>query len=110
MLVFVFGSNAQGHHAGGAAKTAIEKYGAVWGQGEGFQGNSYAIPTMGTWEELKGSVSRFIEYAKQHPEMCFYLTPIGCGIAGYKPKQIVPLFQDAPFNVAICMDLIKESD
>lgn len=105
-LIFVFGSNEQGLHAGGSAKTAIEKYGAHFGKGEGKQGLSYAIPTMEGFERLQSAVERFINYAKSRPDACFYVTPIGCGIAGYKPEQIAPLFLEAPFNVALCMVLV----
>ena len=94
--VFVFGSNAQGAHMGGAARIAVEKFGAVWGQGEGLQGRSYAIPTMEGLEGLKEAVKRFDHFALDHQELKFYVTAIGCGIAGYKPEEIAPmLFETA---------------
>ena len=93
--IFVFGSNAQGMHAGGAARAAVERFGAIWGQGEGLQGRSYAIPTMEGLDNLAPAVGRFIDFARQHPELTFLVTPIGCGIAGYLPGQIAPLFRPA---------------
>ena len=94
--IFVFGSNLAGAHAGGAARLAHEKFGAIWGQGVGLQGNSYAIPTMqGGIETIRPYVDEFIEFAKSHPDLTFYVTKIGCGIAGFSEKEIAPLFQKA---------------
>lgn len=94
--IFVFGSNLAGAHAGGAARVAVNKFGAVWGQGVGMQGQCYAIPTMqGGVETIKPYVDEFITYAKQHPELKFLVTPIACGIAGFTPKEIAPLFSAA---------------
>lgn len=94
--VFVFGSNLAGHHAGGAARTALRMFGAEMGNGEGPQGRSYAIPTMhGGPDAIAPYVARFIAYAKAHPEQEFLVTPVGCGIAGFSAKQIAPLFADA---------------
>ena len=94
--VFVFGSNLAGMHGGGAARTAVDHFGAIWGQGVGLQGRSYAIPTMhGGVDEIKPYVDDFIEFAKQHPEKKFLVTPIGCGIAGFTPEEIAPLFAGA---------------
>ena len=94
--IFVFGSNLAGDHAGGAARLANQKFGAIWGQGVGLQGNSYAIPTMqGGIETIKPYVDEFIEFAKSHPELTFYVTKIGCGIAGFKEEDIAPLFKTA---------------
>lgn len=93
--IFVFGSNAQGLHMGGAARFAMEKFGAVWGIGEGLQGKSYAIPTMEGLENLAPAVQRFTSFAKQHKELKFFVTAIGCGIAGYQPEEIAPLFWEA---------------
>lgn len=93
--IFVFGSNAQGHHAGGAARAALDKFGAVWGQGDGLQGRSYAISTMEGLVRTACNVERFITFAAKHPELRFLVTPIGCGIAGYNPLQIAPLFRKA---------------
>ncbi len=94
--VFVFGSNLQGVHAGGAARVAYKKFGAVMGQGEGFMGQSYAIPTMqGGVETIKPYVDRFIEFARECDQNTFYVTRIGCGIAGFKDEEIAPLFDEA---------------
>ena len=94
--IFVFGSNLAGMHGGGAARIAIDKFGAVWGRGVGLQGQSYAIPTMqGGVETIKPYVDEFIEFAKQHPEYKFLVTRIGCGIAGFADEEIAPLFKEA---------------
>lgn len=94
--VFVFGSNLDGFHGGGAARAAYNKFGAIWGQGVGMQGQSYAIPTMqGGVETIAPYVDEFIEYAKSHPEKRFLVTEIGCGIAGFAPEEIAPLFAKA---------------
>lgn len=94
--VFVFGSNLSGFHGGGAARIAADKFGAVWGQGVGLQGQSYAIPTMqGGTETIKPYVDEFIAFAEQHPELTFLVTKIGCGIAGFKEREIAPLFAKA---------------
>lgn len=93
--IFVFGSNARGMHAGGAARYALDHFGAIWGVGEGLQGQSYAIPTMEGLDSLKLAVDRFIAFAKQHTEYKFLVTPIGCGIAGYRESQIGPMFAQA---------------
>lgn len=95
--IFVFGSNFQGAHMGGAARVAKEKYGAVWGIGEGLQGKSYAIPTMEGLENLAPAVQRFTSFARQHRELKFFVTAIGCGIAGYQPEEIAPMFLDAAY-------------
>lgn len=94
--VFVFGSNLAGIHAGGAARTALEKFGAVMGQGVGLQGNSYAIPTMqGGPETIKPYVDDFIALAEEWDQTTFLVTRIGCGIAGFKESEIAPLFDRA---------------
>lgn len=91
--IFVFGSNAAGHHNGGAARLALERFGAVYGKGRGLQGRSYAIPTMGaSLETIAREVDEFIRFADIHPEMTFLVTPIGCGHAGFIAQQIAPLF------------------
>ena len=94
--VFVFGSNLQGNHAGGAAWVAFKKFGAQWGVGVGHTGQCYAIPTMhGGVEAIKPYVDDFIDYAQQHPELTFLVTRIGCGIAGFTDAQMAPLFAKA---------------
>lgn len=94
--IFVFGSNLRGMHGGGAAYVAYRKFGAVMGQGVGLQGQSYAIPTMqGGVETIRPYVDEFIEFARQHPELTFLVTRIGCGIAGFTDEEIAPLFAAA---------------
>ncbi|MCR5361110.1 MAG: hypothetical protein K6E73_03770 [Bacteroidales bacterium] len=94
--IFVFGSNLSGMHGGGAALIAYERFGAIWGQGVGMQGQSYGIPTMhGGVETIRPYVDEFIRYAAQHPEYKFLVTRIGCGIAGFSDAEIAVLFRDA---------------
>ena len=94
--VFVFGSNLAGSHGGGAAYVAWRQFGAVMGQGVGLQGQSYAIPTMqGGVETIRPYVDEFIAFAKDHPELTFLVTRIGCGIAGFVDEEISPLFEKA---------------
>lgn len=102
--VFCFGSNKEGMHGGGAAYVAFRQFGAVMGCGVGLRGQSYAIPTMqGGVETIKPYVDEFIEFAKAHPELFFYVTRIGCGIAGFKDKEIAPLFSEALNVPNICL-------
>ncbi len=94
--IFVFGSNLEGAHGGGAALLAWKKWGAVWGQGAGLQGQTYGIPTMhGGPDAIKPYVDDFIRFAREHSELTFLVTEIGCGIAGFRPEEIAPLFKDA---------------
>ena len=98
--IFVFGSNETGRHGKGAAKTAL-RFGARFGVGDGISGNSYAIPTKDSkirtlgQTKIKKYVQNFIEYAKENTDKVFLVTEIGCGLAGYSPKDIAPLFQSA---------------
>ena len=102
--VFVFGSNLAGMHGGGAARIAYERFGAVWGCGVGLQGQSYAIPTMqGGVETIKPYVDQFIDYAISRPDLFFYVTRIGCGIAGFVDAEIAPLFAAARGVSNICL-------
>lgn len=94
--IFVFGSNLQGMHGGGAARVAHNFFGAEWGVGVGLTGQTYAIPTMqGGVETIAPYVDDFIEYAHNHRELKFYVTRIGCGIAGFRDEDIAPLFKNA---------------
>jgi len=99
--VFVFGSNAQGAHGGGAARFAYDRFGAVWGQGEGLQGQSYGIDTMSGLAVFEAQARRFVEFAQEHPEMRFLMTEVGCGIAGYTPAEVAVFFRGAPENVVL---------
>lgn len=101
--VFVFGSNLRGSHGGGAALIAVQKFGAVQGVSVGHEGRSYALPTLGAGyeklplEEIEKHIGDLIVYAAAHPELTFLVTQVGCGIAGFTPEEIAPLF----FNFAI---------
>lgn len=94
--IFVFGSNLEGSHGGGAAAIAVKRFGAIWGQGVGLQGQSYGIPTMhGGVSTIKPYVDEFIEFAKNNPKFDFLVTRIGCGIAGFREEEMAPLFAEA---------------
>lgn len=103
--IFVFGSNLSGIHGKGAAKTALIFYGAKWGVAEGPTGMSYALPTVkknisGPRElvEIQRSVDIFLLFAKHTPNTEFFVTRVGCGLAGYSDAQIAPMFKNAPDN------------
>ncbi|OGT55447.1 MAG: hypothetical protein A3E01_09050 [Gammaproteobacteria bacterium RIFCSPHIGHO2_12_FULL_63_22] len=104
-IIFVFGSNVNGFHAGGAARYALDHYGAIWGAGYGLQGNAYAIPTMDhemqtlSVDAIADHVAEFISFARERQQMSFLVTAIGCGIAGHDPADIGPLFAGVPENV-----------
>lgn len=91
--IFVFGSNHEGLHNGGAAKLALDKFGAIYRQGNGLQGKSYAIDSMSGLKELELRIKYFIEFAKNNPDLHFLVTEIGCGIAGLKIYQVAPFFK-----------------
>ncbi len=108
--IFVFGSNLAGNHAGGAAYIARQKFGAIMGQGVGLQGKSYAIPTMqGGVETIKPYVDEFIEFASNCDQNTFFVTRIGCGIAGFSDEEIAPLFREALtlYNVRLPKSFVK---
>ena len=95
--VFVFGSNSTGEHMGGAARAAYDWFGAEWGKVEGYTGNAYAIATisldkMRPVARLEPQIHRFLEFVDANPDTTFFLTRIGCGIAGFKDEEIAPLF------------------
>jgi hypothetical protein len=108
--IFVFGSNLAGIHGAGAAKVALRLFGAKYGIGEGLVGRSYAIPTKDEeimtlpLEEISKSVTRFSDFARSNPEMKFWVTKIGCGLAGYNDEQIAPMFKGAPSNCNMPLD------
>jgi len=105
-IIFVFGSNEAGRHGAGAAKEARKKYGAIYGQGIGLQGNSYAIPTKDkdlnvlSLEKIEQYVKDFLKFTTEMidhqygSDYLFHITPIGCGLAGYLPEQIAPMFYE----------------
>lgn len=105
--IFVFGSNSAGRHGAGAAAYAENHWGAIYGRGEGRQGQAYGIPTKDhvlstrSLEQIKLSVDTFLDYARAHPRLRFLVTEIGCGLAGYTPKDIAPMFADAPENCVL---------
>jgi hypothetical protein len=102
--IFVFGSNLAGRHGAGAALYARKHHGAIYGIGEGLQGNSYAIPTKDRniktlpLDAIEKSVEKFLNFARDHMELQFQVTAIGCGLAGYKHQQIAPFFKNCPSN------------
>lgn len=102
--IFVFGSNLAGKHFGGAARTAREKYGAEISVGEGRTGRSYALPTMDECfnplplARIAQSVTTFKAHVFVNADENFYVTRVGCGIAGFKDEQIAPLFIGFPSN------------
>jgi hypothetical protein len=106
-MIFVFGSNLAGRHGAGAAKFAVKNHGAVYGQGWGLQGNSFAIPTKDAKIKtlplfyIRIYVDEFKIFAEEHPELTFQLTPIGCGLAGYTYEDIGPMFKNSPSNIVI---------
>lgn len=104
--IFVFGSNLAGVHGAGAARCAL-KFGAMYGEGIGHLGQTYAIPTKDSniktlplWK-IECYVKRFLEFATALNERTFLVTPIGCGLAGYSPKDIAPMFKNSPPNVIL---------
>lgn len=105
--IFVFGSNLAGRHGKGAALHARQHHGAAYGVGLGLTGNAFAIPTKDRdirtlpLSEIERYVTRFKVFAAERQDLTFRLTPIGCGLAGYKPNQIAPMFRDAPGNVIL---------
>lgn len=101
--ILVFGSDPLGRHAGGTAAEAVRHFGAIVGQPEGLQGQSYALPTTGGWGLLQEAVDRFLRFATSHPELKFMVTPVGCGSAGYTPRQIAPLFEPFVSLQNVCL-------
>ena len=112
LKIFVFGSNLAGIHGAGSARAAWKEHGAIFGQGVGRQGNSYAIPTKDAnlnsmkLEDIKPYVLEFIKYATEHPELNFSVVKIGCGLAGFTEKDIGPMFKGSPRNVWLPVDFI----
>jgi hypothetical protein len=111
--VFVFGSNLAGRHGAGAALFARKHHGAIYGVGEGIQGNSYAIPTKDEYlnvlplTEINKYVNKFLLFATSNPQLEFEVTAIGCGLAGYLPRDIAPMFMDAPTNCYLPISFVN---
>ena len=106
--VFVFGSNLAGIHGAGAALAAYRNYGAKLGVAEGITGQSYAIPTVRekiagpcSLEDIHAAVERFLAYTADHPEVEFFVTRVGCGLAGHHDGDIAPMFVNAPMNCSL---------
>ena len=108
--IFVFGSNLAGRHGAGAAKAAHDYYGAVYGVGEGLTGRSYALPTVDNnicmlpLVDITGAVARFKEFATNNPDMQFFMTRVGCVLAGYSNEIIAPMFKGCSNNVDFPQD------
>lgn len=103
--IFVFGSNKNGYHVGGAAKIALDSFGAIWGIANGFQGQSYAIPTLGKKMEkmplvsIQDQLEILVWIAERMPTITFLLTPIGTGIAGYTIEELESVLPEVPGNI-----------
>lgn len=115
--VFVFGSNLAGKHGGGAARQALESFGAKLGNGRGMQGQSWALPTLGfnfeklSLDEIEENLNDLKEYAQHNPNTEFLLTKIGCGIANFEVSEIAQLCSNMPSNVILpkeFIDFLKE--
>lgn len=111
--IFVFGSNLSGIHGAGSAKYAADNHGAIWGIGVGLTGNSYAIPTKDCRIQtipllvIKKYVTQFLEFAQLQPDWTFNIVAIGCGLAGYQPEDIAPMFANAPKNCVLPKEFVK---
>lgn len=113
--IFVFGSNTEGRHGKGAAKFAMQKFGAKWGDAEGLTGRCYALPTVGnrlskmTVSQIAKHAGRFKACAAENPDKIFLLTLVGCGLAGHKVRDIAPLFADCPPNVVKPIEFCQQA-
>jgi hypothetical protein len=108
--ILVFGSNLAGRHGAGAAKVARQQFGAIHGMGRGRVGESYAIPTKDAdlkplpIAEIETSITYFLEYARRYAETPFWVTRVGCGLAGFTDDQIGPLFAQASVNCSLPLE------
>ena len=113
--IFVFGSNEAGRHGKGAALFAKKNHGAVYGQGWGLQGNSFAIPTKDgqlnvlPLDKIGAYVKAFLDFARSNPDMLFQLTPIGTGLSGYDKEDILRILyhNEVPVNVVLTREWIR---
>lgn len=111
--IFVFGSNRAGRHGKGAALVAARKFGAKYGQGDGLMGQSYGIPTKDKnlkslpIEKVGIAVQRFKRFAAEHKELTFFVTKIGCGLAGFKEKDIAPMFNESSENIVLPIEFTR---
>lgn len=114
--VFVFGSNERGIHGAGAAAYALKEFGAVLGEGEGHYGRSYALPTKNayfktlSYDEIGFYVANFLRYAEENPNLTFYVTQVGCGLAGCDPKKIAKMFSVVSRNVILPLVFLEVQD
>lgn len=112
--IFVFGSNLAGIHGAGSAQAAVKNHGAIYGKGVGLQGNSYAIPTKDrnirsmALADIEAHVHEFLDFSRNHPNVKFNIVAIGCGLAGFSPDQIAPMFKDAPHNCILPREFLSE--
>lgn len=115
-MIFVFGSNLDGYHGGGAARYAHKNRGAKWGVGEGRTGDCYALPTKGhditdmTLDQIEHNVAKFLDHAKAHPQDVFALTPVGTGLAGHAKRDIWAMLEKhgVPRNVYLTSTWVTE--
>ena len=111
--IFVFGSNLAGRHGAGAAKFARDYLGANYGAGRGFTGNCFALPTKGfklevlSLDKIKQHIGFLKDCAESNWNYQFYVTKVGCGLAGYKDSEIAPLFKGSPSNCKFHLDWKK---
>lgn len=104
--IFVFGTGHHGSHDAGASLYAVEHFGAIVGKSEGLQGQSYAITSTGSLEENKLGVERFTQFVREHPELEFYVTPIGCNYGGHIAEEIAPMFRETAKLINVNLPLI----
>lgn len=108
--IFVFGSNLAGRHGKGAAHIAKTLFGARYGTAIGRTGAAYAIPTKNAQlvvlplTEIRPVIRRFLEYARETPSLTFFVTRVGCGLAGYSDEAIAPAFKGAPSNCSFAAE------
>jgi hypothetical protein len=108
-MILVYGANLAGRHGAGAALKAVKEYGAEHGK-VGPHGRSYGIPTKTrdlkplSLREIQEHVAQFLDWARLHPEETFWVTDIGCGLAGHTHEEIGPMFASAPDNCVLSAD------
>lgn len=111
--IFVFGSNLAGRHGKGSALEALKHHGAIYWQGRGLQGSSYAIATKDErlrilpLDYIKLQVDAFLDFVERYPDFEYTVVAIGCGLAGYQPEQIAPFFAKAPSNVLLPPEFVR---
>lgn len=117
-VIFVFGSNPEGKHGAGAAKVAREKFGAIYGQGEGLQGSAYALPTKDlrvqenrglksiSPSQITENIRKMYQVALNNPNKKFMVAYRNIGdkvsLNGYSGNEMIDMFLNAgeiPSNV-----------